>query len=404
MGTRTAAVVPAAGRGTRFGSPHNKIWADLGGRTVLSWTLSALHSHPEIDAIVLVGAVEELDRLRDEAAGLGKVAAVVAGGSTRQESVGNGLMALPEACELVLVHDAARPAVSPALITRVIEATRRVGAAVPGLPLSDTIKRADPEGTILETVPREGLYAVQTPQGARLESLRAAYTALGNRVANMTDEAGILESAGFPVAIVPGEETNIKITRSGDLDRLGGHPSPNSSPSQGEGSSTPSLRRRGLGEVRTGFGYDVHPFVEGRPLWLGGVQIPHARGLAGHSDADALLHAVCDALLGAAGMGDIGALFPDTDAAHKDRPSIEFVREVRARLESAGYRIINVDVALLAEEPRIGPYRDQIAAVIADGLRIAPTQVNIKATTSERMGFVGRREGIACWAVATIAV
>jgi 2-C-methyl-D-erythritol 2,4-cyclodiphosphate synthase len=155
-------------------------------------------------------------------------------------------------------------------------------------------------------------------------------------------------------------------------------------------------------EIRTGFGYDVHQFAEGRPLWLGGVQIPHNRGLAGHSDADALLHAVCDALLGAAGLGDIGVLFPDTDSAHKDRASIEFVREVRRRLDTEGWQIANVDVALLAEEPRIGPFREQIVAVIADGLSIAPKQVNIKATTSEKMGFVGRREGIACWALATL--
>jgi 2-C-methyl-D-erythritol 4-phosphate cytidylyltransferase/2-C-methyl-D-erythritol 2,4-cyclodiphosphate synthase len=399
-------VVPAAGRGSRFGSLENKVWADLAGRTLLDRTLSAFQTHPRVDVIVLVGAAEELDRLRALAERYDKVRAVVTGGPTRQESVGNGLAALPDDCEIVLVHDAARPCVSHALITRVIEATERYGAAIPGLPVSDTVKRVDGDGFIEETVPRDGLWTVQTPQGARLADLREAYAALGPAIAQATDEASVLEMTGYPVRMVEGEADNLKVTRPGDLERaalalgvigsLGDWVVGNT---ESQSPNHPTTQRP---IIRTGFGYDVHPFMEGRPLWLGGVRIPHPRGLRGHSDADAMLHAVCDALLGAAAMGDIGMLFPDTEDAHKDRPSIEFIEEVRWRLEEAGWQIVNIDVALLAEEPRIGPYRMEMVAALAGSLQIAPTQINIKATTSEKLGFVGRREGIACWAVATI--
>jgi 2-C-methyl-D-erythritol 4-phosphate cytidylyltransferase/2-C-methyl-D-erythritol 2,4-cyclodiphosphate synthase len=404
MGITVGVVVPAAGRGSRFGSPENKVWSSVAGRTVLEWTLSTFQAHPEVDVIVVVGAAEEVERLQEATSSFGKVTAVVAGGASRQESVGNGLVALPAGCDVVLVHDAARPAVSRELISRVIEGAVENGAAVPGLRISDTVKRVSGEGLIAETVPREELRTVQTPQGARLADLRAAYEKLGPAVAQATDEAGVLEAAGFTVRMVEGDPANLKVTHPGDLERVAaslqrsnGVMEYGSTGETAYHSHTPTLPHS-----RTGFGYDVHAFAEGRPLWLGGVHIPHARGLAGHSDADVLLHAVCDALLGAAAMGDIGVLFPDTDAAHKDRPSIEFLQEVTRRLAAAGWQIVNVDVALLAEEPRIGPYRPQMTAVIADGLHIAPTHVNIKATTSEGLGFVGRREGIACWAVATL--
>ncbi len=390
-------VVPAAGRGSRFGSAGNKIWLEIEGRPIIAWTLSVLQNHERIDSIIVVAAPDELDRLSALAREFSKVSAVVAGAGTRAESVGNGLAALPAQCDIVLVHDAARPIVSADLISRVVEAIMEHGAALPGLPVTDTLKRADGEGVISETVSRDGLWAVQTPQGARTADLLDAYVKLGDHILEATDEASILEPAGYAVHIVPGDEANIKVTCPGDQERvaqiLAGHSEDRN-----------ALNRYPV--VRTGFGYDVHSFAEeecGRLLWLGGVHIPHTRGLAGHSDADALLHAVCDALLGAAALGDIGVLFPDTDSAHKDRASIEFVREVRRRLEAERWNIVNVDVALLAEEPKIGPFRSEIVAVIADGLSIAPTQVNIKATTSEKMGFVGRREGIACWALATIS-
>ncbi len=357
---------------------------------MLEWTLSAFQSHPSIDCIVIAGAPEELDRLRAASAPFQKVSAVVAGGDSRQDSVGSGLRALPSDCELLLVHDAARPVISHDLISRVLDETRRSGAAIPGLPLSDTIKRVDTSDRVQETVDRTGLWAVQTPQGAHVNLLRQAYKTLGSRVSQMTDEAGVLEAAGIPVQIVMGEETNIKITHPGDIERVTA------------AMNTQLLTLNSQLAVRTGFGYDVHAFADGRPLWLGGVEIPHDRGLAGHSDADVLLHAACDALLGAAGMGDIGVLFPDTDKTHKDRQSIEFVREVGLRLRDAGWAINNIDVTLLAEAPRIGPHRHSMTIAISEGLEIDPGRVNIKATTSEGLGFVGRGEGIACWAVATL--
>lgn len=387
-------VIPAAGRGSRFGSADNKIWLELGGRPLIAWSLTAFQDHPRIDHIVVVGAAHELDRLKAGTAGFSKVCAVVGGGASRAESVGRGLVALPMCCEYALVHDAARPAVSADLISRVVNAVERNGAALPGLPVSDTLKRVGEQHQVVETVSRERLWAVQTPQGARLGDLLSAYEKLGARIGDMTDEASILGAAGFSVVMVDGEETNIKVTRPSDIART-------AEALAGRESGQPSVLR--IPPIRTGFGYDVHPFANDRPLWLGGVHIPYDRGLAGHSDADALLHAVCDALLGAAAMGDIGVLFPDTDSAHKDRRSIEFVREVRRLLDAENWQIVNVDVALIAEDPRIGPFRSQIVAVIADGLSIASTQVNIKATTSEGLGFVGRREGIACWALATIS-
>lgn len=379
-------VVPAAGRGARFGSPENKIWARLGGRSVLDWTLEGLSAHPDISDIVVVAGPDEVERVRAAVMAHPRVCAVVEGGATRAASVGNGLRELPARCGTVLVHDAARPCVREALISRVIEATVQWGAAVPGLPVSDTVKRADRENMVLETVSRTGLWTVQTPQGALTANLLTAYERLGDRVHEATDEAAVLEAAGFQVAVVAGDPSNRKITLPGDV----------------EIAERDMGVRVGAQEVRTGIGYDVHAFAEQRDLWLGGVRIPYDRGLAGHSDADVLLHAVCDALLGAAGMGDIGVLFPDTDRAHKDRASIEFVREVARLLSEAGWRVVNVDVALLAEAPRIGPYRAAMTERIACALGITTDRINIKATTSERMGFVGRGDGMACWASCSI--
>jgi 2-C-methyl-D-erythritol 4-phosphate cytidylyltransferase/2-C-methyl-D-erythritol 2,4-cyclodiphosphate synthase len=378
---RVCAVVPAAGRGSRFGGSENKIWLPIAGRTVLERALASLEAHPRIEEIVVAGAEFELERLKKTAQNFPKVSAVCTGGDTRAASVRNGMAALPEWCTVVLVHDAARPNPDIPLIDRVLHGVETVGAAVPGLPVADTLKRVDSDEIVLHTVDREPLRAVQTPQGARRDWLADAYNRAGDQAP--TDEAGLLEAAGYPVAVVPGAETNLKITRPGDAAVMESW--------MGTGS-----------RIRTGMGYDVHPFEEGRPLWLGGVQIEHTRGLKGHSDADALVHAVCDALLGAAGLGDIGILFPDTDVRHKDRSSLEFLQEVARLLEASGWSVENIDVALLAEEPRIKPHRAAMSAAMAEALHIPSTRINIKATTCEGMGFVGRREGIACWAVATL--
>lgn len=336
------------------------------------------------------------------AARFSKVRDVVAGGSTRAESVYRGIQAVPRSCKVVLVHDAARPVVRPALIDRVLEGVWRWGAAVPGLAISDTVKRVDEEGRIRSTVPRTetlggqavaaGLMAVQTPQGAMLELLAQAFEVHGADL-DLPDEASLLERSGHPVGVVAGDPDNIKVTRPDDLVRAERLLAEQDAPAARDG------------EIRTGLGYDVHVFAhpgESRPLMLGGIHVPHDRGLSGHSDADVLLHAVCDALLGAAALGDIGVLFPNTDEAYRGIASLRLLEAVRDRVASDGWRVLNVDATLLAEAPKVMPHRDAIRASIASALRVAADRVSVKATTSEGMGFVGRREGMACWATATL--
>jgi 2-C-methyl-D-erythritol 4-phosphate cytidylyltransferase/2-C-methyl-D-erythritol 2,4-cyclodiphosphate synthase len=405
-----AAVIPAAGRARRFGSSENKIWAHVAGRTVLEHTLSAFAAHPALSAIVIVANAEELERVRSVAANVPKVCAVVEGGETRAASVKKGLDALPPEIEIVLVHDAARPLLTAPVIDRVLEATVRVGAAVPGLPLSDTVKRVGSDGIVRETVARSavfegevisGLTAVQTPQGARVAMLCAAYAAHDFALSEPTDEASLVESFGAPVAVVMGDPANIKITRQEDvaLAELFWNRDAQDSPAEPPPSS--SL----VAEIRTGFGYDVHRFASpeaGRKLFLGGIEIPYDRGLEGHSDADVLLHAVCDALLGAASLGDIGILFPNTDERYRGVSSLVLLKSVGERLYESGWRVVNIDATVLAEAPKLMPHRPKMQQTIAESLRLEPARISIKATTSEAMGFVGRKEGMACWAIATL--
>jgi 2-C-methyl-D-erythritol 4-phosphate cytidylyltransferase / 2-C-methyl-D-erythritol 2,4-cyclodiphosphate synthase len=390
-------VIPAAGRARRFGSTENKIWVKLSGRTVLERTLAAFQAHTVVTAIVVAAGADEMERVKEAAKGFSKVADVVAGGSSRTESVRCGLNALPTDVDLVLVHDAARPLVSAEVISNVIAAAAKYGASVPGTPVADTVKRADLEGIVRATVPRVAeagnapettLVAVQTPQGALRSVLEEAYAALDARGAEgpePTDEASLIEANGGTVAIAAGDSANIKVTRPEDV----------------------ALAERLLGEteVRTGFGYDVHAFASpeaGRTLYLGGIAIPHDRGLEGHSDADVILHAVCDALLGAASLGDIGILFPNTDNAFKNISSLKLLAVVRDRLAELGWQVVNIDATAVAEAPKLMPHRDAMQQAMAAELGIDAERISVKATTSEKMGFVGRKEGIACWAVATI--
>jgi 2-C-methyl-D-erythritol 2,4-cyclodiphosphate synthase/2-C-methyl-D-erythritol 4-phosphate cytidylyltransferase len=385
----------------------------LGGRSVLERTLTAFDSHPALKAVVLVAGAEELERVRQVAAAFPKVVAVVAGGETRSESVRNGLDALPPETEIVLVHDAARPLVSPALIDRVIAAAIRFGASVPGLPLSDTVKRVDADGMVRATVPRtavvegnlslSGLTAVQTPQGARVVILRDAYRQYDTaRHGEPTDEASLIEATGGPVAVVAGDPENMKITRPEDIalaERLLAVPI--SAPTLPKSAPVSSA----TGEIRTGLGYDVHQFAEpeaGRKLTIGGIEIEHDRGLDGHSDADVLLHAVCDALLGAASLGDIGILFPNTDETYRGISSLRLLAIVGERLVQSGWQIVNIDATIVAEAPKLMPHRPKMQQAMAACLGIEATRLSVKATTSEKMGFVGRKEGMACWCIATI--
>lgn len=386
----TCALILAAGKGERFGSSTGKLWSLIGGEPVLWWTLRAFQVHPEVDHIVLVGREEELPRLREHTAPFGKVTAVVRGGRERWESVRLGLEAVPAQDEWVLVHDAARAAVSAELISRVLHATRETGAAIPALRVPDTVKWVDASGVVRETLPRERqhrgdvwqLAAVQTPQGFAVHLLRSAYERYDFRQGTPTDDAMLVESF-HPVATVPGDPQNIKLTYPEDLARL-------------------EAILLGAGETRAGFGYDVHPFAEGRRLMLGGIEIPAPRGLDGHSDADVVLHAITDALLGAAGMDDIGTHFPNTDPAYRNADSAELLARAWAQIRERGWKLVHVDVTVLAETPRLRPYVPAMRARIASVLQVDAERVNLKATTNERMGFIGREEGIACTAIATL--
>ena len=392
--TGACALIPAAGRGVRFGGNENKAFAPLLGKPVLGWTLEAFAGSGEIEDVIIIGREADVSRLEEIAGrhGGGKVRQVVTGGETRQESVAAGL-AVAQA-DMILIHDAARPCVTEEIISAVAAATREYGAATAAIPVADTLVQEEGHDFAGDNVPRRGLYVVQTPQGCDRMFFQSAHDMAAQTGYTGTDDAGLVRRCGLQVRLTPGSPENIKITRPEDL----------------VVAEAILMRRHGTGGggaaaamTRVGFGYDVHPFAEGRKLMLGGVEFDgETRGLAGHSDADALLHAVCDALLGAAGLGDIGKHFPPSDPAHKDRPSLEFLREVRGLLEEAGYRVGNIDVTVLAESPKIGPRAAEMKAAIAGVLEITPENIGIKATTSEGMGFIGRGEGIAVHAAALI--
>ena len=392
--TATYALIPAAGRAARFSSSGqagaNKVYAPLAGRPLLRWTIEAFASHPAIDGIVVVAGAAEVAFCQKALNGIDKLLAIVSGGGTRQESVAMGLFALGgAAADLVLVHDGARPLVSADVITRCIDGARDFGNAVAALPVADTLKAVDEWQTIKRTVDREGLWAVQTPQAFRVATLYEAHTAARDIGWTGTDEASLVEKFNADsVHLVFGDPRNFKVTRPDDLWLAE--------------AVLQSRREQNMSQTRIGFGYDIHPFVAGRRLMLGGVEIPSPRGLDGHSDADVLLHALCDALLGAAGLPDIGNLFPNTDSAYKDIASIRLLREVRERLALAGYGIGNVDLTLIAEAPKIASHVPQMRAQIAEALHIEPARVGIKATTNEGLGSLGRGEGIAAHAVAAI--
>ena len=346
----------------------------LGGRPVLWHTLARLQASPRIGRIIAAIHAEDEERFGRISSDplLDKLQAPVFGGSTRSESVRAGLEALA-AEEVVLVHDAVRPWVSTDLIERIAVAEDH-GAAVPALPVTETIKVVD-GGRVLESPDRSRLFRAQTPQGFRRSLLDAAFRSPAPGP-QPTDEASMLERAGIPVHVVRGEEANVKITHPEDL--------------------------RVAAEVRTGIGYDVHPFAAGRPLVLGGVTIRSDRGLLGHSDADVLTHAVIDALLGAAGLGDIGRLFPDDDPEYEGISSLVLLARVRDRLRAVAAEVVNVDAVVMAQAPKLAPHAGAMAEALAGALGIDPGRISVKATTTERLGFVGRQEGMAAQAVASV--
>lgn len=373
---RITAIIPAAGQSRRIGGRVSKQYLLVAGQPVLTRTLLSLRGF--VDEYIVLCRRGEEDLCRKVIGPSVEDYLLLPGGKTRSDSVYAGL--LRAGGDYVLVHDGCRPLASPELIRRVIETALAHGAAVPALPLTDTIKEVS-QGRILGTVDRTRLQAVQTPQVFQRELLLTAYEQAGQYRGLATDDAYLLEKMGQPVAVVLGEGRNMKITQPGDLERA------------------ESITG---GSYRTGLGYDVHSLVPARPLILGGVKIPYARGLLGHSDADVLSHAVMDALLGAAGLGDIGRHFPDTDPAWAGADSTGLLARVAGLLRDKGFGIVNIDGVLIAQEPKLSPYLAQMGKNIAKAAGIAPAAVNIKATTTEGLGFVGRGEGIAAQSICTL--
>ena len=384
------AIVPAGGRGERMGSDQPKQYLSLGGRPVLWHVLAHLEASPSITDIVLVLRPEDFDHCRQEVlepGGFAKVRAVVPGGDQRRESVYLGLQR--SVADIVLIHDAVRPFFSQALLARVIEATREYGAALPGLQVIETIKEVA-EGRVIGTPQREKLWRAQTPQGFDRKLLQRAHDEAGSD-REATDDAMLVEQLGHVVHIVEGEADNLKITTPEDL-----------------AWAEWVLRERGetmsARGMRIGQGYDVHRLAEDRALVLGGVVVPFELGLAGHSDADVLTHAIIDSLLGALSAGDIGRLFPDTDAQYENISSLILLARVRELMDERGAQLTHIDAVIMAQRPKLAPYIEGMREVLAETLRVEIDKVSLKATTTERLGFVGREEGMAAQAVAMLEI
>lgn len=383
---RTGAILVAAGRAERMAG-LDKVMTPVAGRPVLMHSLLAFQRCEAVDEVVIVTRERLEDRVNSLAIAVGcsKVRYVVRGGETRAESSRHGLGALAKDTEIVLVHDAARPLVTPELIARVAEAAAAGGAAIPALPPVGTIKR-EVDGVAVETIDRATLREAQTPQGFRRTILSRAFAAALRDGFAGTDEASLVERTGVPVTLVEGERRNVKITVPEDLAvveaLLAGHAPPQ--------------------QTRVGLGYDVHRLVEGRRLVIGGVEIPHPKGLLGHSDADVLAHAVCDALLGAASLGDLGRHFPDEDPTWKDVSGAALLERTVEILRLSGYVPVNVDATVAAQAPRLAPHREAMTSNLARALHLPDARVSVKFTTTERLGFEGREEGIAATAVALV--
>jgi 2-C-methyl-D-erythritol 4-phosphate cytidylyltransferase / 2-C-methyl-D-erythritol 2,4-cyclodiphosphate synthase len=385
MTRSVAAVVVAAGRGLRAGGDRPKQYRIVGARPAIQRSLAALARHDQISLVQPVIHRDDADHYAQASAGI-RLLPPVFGGETRQASVRAGLEALESRNpDLVLVHDAARPFATPALIDRAIAAAAQSGAAVPVLPVVDTIKTVDHSGTITGTIDRATLRAVQTPQAFGFAALLAAHRrahAAGRE--DFTDDAAPAEWAGLGVTTFEGEAGNVKLTTTEDFARA------------------EAEHLAALGDIRMGFGFDVHQFGEGSHVMLGGVQIPHTQSVTGHSDADVALHALVDAVLGALSDGDIGVHFPPSDPQWRGASSDRFLAFAVERVAARGGRIAHLDITIVCEAPRVGPHRDAMRARIADIARISIDRVAIKATTSETLGFTGRREGIVAFANATV--
>jgi 2-C-methyl-D-erythritol 4-phosphate cytidylyltransferase/2-C-methyl-D-erythritol 2,4-cyclodiphosphate synthase len=373
---RIAAILVAAGSGSRFGSGLPKQFALIGGKPVIRWAAEALARHA-----TLIQPVGEAAMIEPALAGMAHLPCVQ-GGATRQDSVLAGLEALePFAPEIVLVHDAARPHVPPQTVPALLAALQDYEGAIPAVPVADTLKRGE-SGVIAGTVPRENLFRAQTPQAFSFETLLDVHrNGIGLEA---TDDAGLLERAGHHVALVAGSDDNIKLTYREDFARL----------EQTLVTLYP----------RVGTGFDVHRLVPDRKLMLCGIEVPHTLGLAGHSDADVGIHALCDAIYGALAEGDIGRHFPPSDDSWKDADSARFLRHAAERIAARGGRLVNADVTLICEQPKITPHAPAMMTRLAELLGVETSKISVKATTSERLGFTGRGEGIAAQAIVSILV
>lgn len=382
----TGVILAAAGQGRRMGKSINKVYLKVGGHPVISYSLDLFESLEDVAEIVVVVHPQEVDYFKEcilAGRNFTKSIKVVPGGEERQDSIREGLAALDDSLDLVAIHDAARPLLSRELALNLIREAREFRAACPGVVPKDTIREAGDHEFYGSTLDRSNIYCIQTPQVFSLKMLRLAYQKASEEGMLATDDAQLYQRYCGPIRVVPGDYRNIKITTAEDLDivyaLLG--------------------RKR---HMRTGTGFDVHRLVEGRDLIIGGVKIPFEKGLLGHSDADVLVHALCDALLGAAGLGDIGRYFPDTDDRFKGINSLILLKNVATLLTDRGLEVVNVDGTIIAQAPKMAPYIPQMQKLISEALGVAPDAVNIKATTTEGLGFTGRGEGIA--AQATVLV
>lgn len=375
-------IVLAGGSGSRMGADRNKVLLSLCGEPVIVRSVRAFVGHA--DGIILVSREEDMDDMRTimEAAGL--IVQVVPGGRTRQESVWNGLRALPEECEYVMIHDGARCLVDDDTILRCKESARQYGSGVAAIPAVDTIKQVDPDELVQSTPERASLRAVQTPQAFPVRVIRQAHMAAVSESFIGTDDASLLEHMGLPVHLTLGSRKNIKLTTPEDMMIAEAFTQP----------VYPALR--------IGQGYDVHRLVPDRDLILCGVEVPHTLGLLGHSDADVALHALMDAMLGAMALGDIGKHFPDTDERYRGISSMKLLMHVVELLKSHGARVTNCDVTIVAQKPKLLGYIPQMRKNVASALQLPLERVNVKATTTERLSFEGNEEGISAQAVCMV--
>ena len=387
---QVTAIIAAAGDGRRVASGVPKQFIEIGGVSLLQRSVNAFCGVDRVTDIVVVTRRDSVDTVSRMITAPGRGATVVAGGATRQESVAAAFDRVSSGTEYVMVHDAARPFVTPALIERTLDAAIESGAAIAALPARDTVKQSISEAGrsfVAGTLPREEIYLAQTPQAFR-HGILAAAVALGRSGAAATDESGLAELAGSRIRLVEGDALNFKVTTEADLAM----------------SRALALAQNPAGVMRAGTGYDLHRLVEGRPLLLAGVRIPGDRGALGHSDADIVCHVVTDAVLGAAAAGDIGRHYPDTDARWKDASSVELLVQSVTHVRSLGFEVVNVDVTVILEHPKISPHVPEIQRALSAALGIDAARVSVKGKTNEGVDAVGRGEAIAAHAVALLRV